>query len=117
MITSKEVEKFESIYPILESLSKNMASLSSKKPYDVINEFKLNQINSVIGECNSLLKDSRPNKFNQFDKDLLPENSDVCLILDLYVGAMQHYQSRNQETVEVAGWFGNQPTSVWKTKK
>ena len=43
----------------------------------------------TLEKCNELLGNSRPyESFTTFDTDMLPTNSDVMIILDLYYDAM-----------------------------
>lgn len=79
----------EQIRSQLHTLQSDIQRLSDKKPNDNINEFKLKFINLTLEKCNELLGNSRPyESFTTFDTDMLPTNSDVMIILDLYYDAM-----------------------------
>lgn len=71
----------------LEALHDELSILSRKKPDDAINEFKLQFINQVLTETNSILDEKfRPfDGFETFDLDNVPTNSDVVLILAQYL--------------------------------
>lgn len=60
MITSRDIDKFEAVYPLLVSITKSMTTLSTKKPSDIISEFKLDQINKILKQCNTLLRGIKP---------------------------------------------------------
>ncbi len=71
----------------LEALHEELSVLSRKKPDNAVNEFKLLMINQVLSEINLFLDDNhRPfNDFTIFNKDNMPTNSDVVLILAQYI--------------------------------
>lgn len=117
MITSKEIDQFERVYPFLDSLAKSFSVLSSKKPGDILNDFKLTQINSVLADCNAILGEQKPNvDFNLFDTAILPLNSDVYIVLNLYVTAMDKFREANSDLVGCDP-FADTPHLEWKLKR
>lgn len=79
----------EQIRSQLQTLQSDIQRLSDKKPNDIINEFKLKFINLTLEKCNELLGKSKPyESFTTFDTDMLPTNSDVMIILDIYYDAL-----------------------------
>ena len=95
-MNKKEVENFEKNEAQLRKIYEEMTILSKKKPDDAINEFKLEIINKIIEECNGILKDNKPFKdFKKFDKDLVPSNSDVVVILSQYISCFEKVRSEN----------------------
>lgn len=74
----------------LRALRFAIQKLSDKKPDEKINEFKLCFVNQTLEKCNELLGDNKPYEtFTIFDKDALPTNSDIVVILDVYWVAME----------------------------
>ena len=69
----------------IKQLTQEFRRLSDKKPNDTLNSFKLELVNSVISEINNLLNGELPiENFENFDEAVLPNNSDVLLVLSLY---------------------------------
>lgn len=73
----------------LNTLVYEFRRLSDKKPNDTINEFKLGIVNKLLAEANTELEASGTrlpiSNFTQFDEATLPSNSDVLLVLTLYL--------------------------------
>lgn len=63
--------------------------LSGKKPNNPINVFKLKYINKTLEAANDVLGDDKPyDDFEKFSEEDLPTNSDVLMILSLYLDRM-----------------------------
>ena len=63
--------------------------LSGKKPNDPINVFKLKYVNKTLEAANDVLGDDKPYvDFENFSEEDLPTNSDVLMILSLYLDRM-----------------------------
>ncbi|MBD5336674.1 MAG: hypothetical protein HDR95_05120 [Bacteroides sp.] len=117
MITSRDIDKYEAVYPLLVSITKSMTALSTKKPSDIISEFKLDQINKILKQCNSLLGDKRPDvDFEGFDNDTMPQNSDVVVMLELYIASMDKFKISNSDFIG-EDWNENLPHYEWKKTK
>ncbi|MFZ2172257.1 MAG: hypothetical protein WAW61_21790 [Methylococcaceae bacterium] len=87
MKKTKSLAQFFKIQNQLEALHGEISILSKRKPDDAVNTFKLNYINQVLSEANSILDENYIplNGFNTFDLDNLPTNSDVVVILSQYI--------------------------------
>ena len=73
----------------LRTLRFAIQKLSDKSPNEKINEFKLGFVNQTLEKCNELLGANRPyESFTTFEVAMLPTNSDVVVILDVYEDAM-----------------------------
>lgn len=117
MITSNDINRFENVYPLLVSITKSMAALSTKKPSDVISEFKLDQINKILKQCNALLGDKRPDvEFEKFDIDTMPQNSDIVVMLELYIASMDKFKIIHSDYVG-DDWDTTAPHYEWKKSK
>lgn len=74
---------------LIRTLRNEFRELSSKKPNDQVNPFKLKYVNQSIKEANELLKDGKPySEFESFEEENLPTNSDVLMMLSLYLDAL-----------------------------
>jgi hypothetical protein len=88
--------KFEKASKQMASLSHEIGELSKKKPDGPINKFKLGVINKLLGDVNPFLGDQKPfPDFTLFDEDSLPTNSDVKLILSLYMSSCRSKRERD----------------------
>lgn len=92
-----DISKFERLQAQLQSLYTEIGVLAKGKPGDALNKFKLKLINKVLEEANTILDDeSRPfGDFTQFDEDDLPTNSDVLLILSMYLNGLEKLRADN----------------------
>lgn len=92
-----EYNKFEIIYTQIEALYDEIGNLSKKSPNDAVNSFKLSFINKAIEETNNFLgeKDKPFKDFNCFDVDNLPTNSDVVMILSVYLNSLERLRREN----------------------
>ncbi|MBW8042250.1 MAG: hypothetical protein FVQ85_19935 [Planctomycetes bacterium] len=97
MKSKAEIDKFEKTNEQLKALHGEIGILSKKKPDDAINKFKLQFVNNVLKNANELLgKQYKPfSEFDLFDKDDIPTNSDVIMILAQYLNCMEKLRSDN----------------------
>jgi hypothetical protein len=103
---AKEVSEFERLQAQLQSLYTEVGVLSKNKPDVALNKFKLKLVNQVLAEANKILNEqSRPfGGFSQFDEDDLPTNSDVLMILSLYLNCLEKLRADNIVN-QWDGWF------------
>lgn len=73
----------------MRTLMHEFRILSGKKPNDPINVFKLKYANKTLMAANDVLGDDKPyDDFEKFSEEDLPTNSDVLIILSLYLDRM-----------------------------
>lgn len=76
----------------IRTLKFEFLTLSSKKPNDTVNQFKLKYVNLSLKAANDLLKEEKPYEdFETFEEDNLPTNSDVLMMLSLYLDRLASY--------------------------
>lgn len=97
MKSASDVEALERLIVQLEAMHAEISQLAKKSPNDAVNKFKLNLINKILADGNSVLGENyRPfNDFEQFDQDDVPTNSDVTLILSQYMQQTERFRSDN----------------------
>jgi hypothetical protein len=105
-LTAQHIDTYERIKYQIQQLHSDINALSKKKPDGPINKFKLSFVNEKIADANSLLGDTfKPSRnFETFDKDDLPSNSDVVLILSQYLDALEAWRSANVKKIGY-DWF------------
>lgn len=113
-----DVDKYDELRSKLVSVRDDIALLSAKKPHDQLNSFKLKFINNLLAQVNELIGDFRPEEdFNEFDNVELPSNSDVLMILNLYLAGMTRFKEANSIRKVVGEDFSDTFTKkVWNTE-
>lgn len=97
MKNEDDVRNLEKLIVQLQGLHAELNLLAKKSPNDGLNLFKLNLVNKVLAGGNEILSGHyKPfEDFNVFDKDALPTNSDVTMILALYIEQAERFRSDN----------------------
>lgn len=76
----------------VRTLKYEFQALSSKKPNDPLNNFKVKCVNQTLADANKVLGVNKPYKdFDQFCDEELPTNSDVLMMLSLYLDKLANY--------------------------
>ena len=129
MKNEKEVRDFEKLTVQLQGLHSEISQLAKKSPNDGLNTFKLKLVNKVLEKGNEILKGIyKPfEDFNLFDEDALPTNSDVTMILTLYIEQAERYRSDNVAQSDFEWWYvingkistieGRPPTKIGVDRK
>mgnify|MGYP000606659190 CR=1 FL=1 len=91
------VDVFEKLSGQLLSIYEEISLLSKKNPNDAVNKFKLKFVNDLISQSNDhLAYKYRPfDKFDKFDEDDIPQNSDVVFILSQYLQCFEKLRADN----------------------
>ena len=107
MQSTEEVEALEKIIGQLQGAHSELSQLAKKSPGDSVNEFKLRLVNKIIENANDVLGDGyKPfDDFEIFDKDDIPTNSDVTLVLSQYMEQAERYRSDNVIYNGGAWWY------------
>ena len=97
MNSYEHVERFVKLVGQLKGLHKEISVLVKKSPNDGVNNFKISLINKVIQLGNDVLGEKyRPfSEFEVFDKDDIPSNSDVAMVLTQYLEEAERFRSDN----------------------
>ena len=104
METENDVRDLEKLIVQLQGLHAELSVLGKKAPNDGVNLFKLKLVNNILAKANLLLIGHyKPlEDFATFDEVALPTNSDVTMILTLYMEQAERYRSDN--VVYVSGY-------------
>jgi hypothetical protein len=104
-MTEKQIHEFEKNQTQMQSLHSELSALTKKSATDSLSKFKLQFVNKIIAEANMILsKKYRPfEKFDQFDEDEIPSNSDVTMILGQYLNCLEKLRADNIQNS--AGWW------------
>lgn len=115
-MTKEDIELYEKVFPQISGLYKEIGLLSKKNPNDAVNIFKLKFVNKNIEDANYLLEKDKPYQdFDSFGEDTCPTTSDVILILDQYISALERLKDRNTVSKKIrdSDWNVDVQQSFW----
>jgi hypothetical protein len=107
MKNENEIKSLEKLMVQLQGLHAELSLLAKKSPNDGLNLFKLKLVNKVLEQGNAILTGHyKPfEDFNVFDEDSLPTNSDVTMILALYIEQAERFRSDNVIHSGIRWWY------------
>lgn len=129
MKNGDEINNLGKLVVQLQGLHSEISILAKKSPNDGLNLFKLKLVNKVLARGNEILTGHyKPfQDFDEFDEDALPTNSDVTMILTLYIEQVERFRSDNMVYSEYEWWYaingkpskiqGKPPTKVGTDKR
>lgn len=111
--SQEDVDKYEMLDKLLGSIYEEMKEFSKKKPDELLNKFKVKNVNRVLEPVKEIMKNEPTNEFlDLLDEDSLPSNSDSILIIGQFNAAMKQFRSRYFR-VYISGIGRN----IWSTKE
>ena len=95
--TEDDVRNLEKLIVQLQGLHIEISILAKKAPNDGLNLFKLKLVNNILAKGNSILTGHyKPlENFATFEGSALPTNSDVTMVLALYIEQAERLRSNN----------------------
>jgi chromatin segregation and condensation protein Rec8/ScpA/Scc1 (kleisin family) len=93
--TEAEIEKFEMLDKLTDSIYTEMKEFSKKKPDEPLNKFKVKSVNRVLEQVKAILQNEPTVEFlDLLDDESLPSNSDSILILSQFMASMKQFHSK-----------------------
>ena len=93
--TVQDVDKFERLSPLLDSIYEEMKGFSKKKPEELLNTLKVKMINKVLTQVKDFLaKDPNIEFLELLDDSTLPSNSDTVLIIGQFRAILNQFKER-----------------------
>ena len=93
--TDADVSKFEMLEKLMESIYEEMKEFAKKKPDELLNKFKVKNINRVLSQIKEIMKHEPTDEFlDLLYEDSLPSNSDCIIIIGQYRAAIVQYRSQ-----------------------
>jgi len=93
--TELEVTNFKMLNELAEAIYTEMKEFSKKKPDDILNPFKVKNINRVLSQLKNFLKEEPTYDFlDLLDDETLPSNSDAILIISQFKASMNNYRKK-----------------------
>ena len=95
--TEGDVRDLEKLIVQLQGVHIEISILAKKAPNDGRNLFKLKLVNNILTKGNSILTGHYTplENFTTFDESALPTNSDVTMVLTLYIEQADRFRSNN----------------------
>ncbi len=110
--TGQEVDKYERLSPLLDSIYEEMKELSKKKPEELLNALKVKMINRILTQVKDFLaKDPNIEFLELLDDATLPSNSDTVLIIGQFRAILNQFKSRFYY------YSSGEGTSRWHTQE
>lgn len=107
--TAEKASTHDTTMTLLESMYSEFKELSKKKPDAAVNINKISIVNRLLTRVRIVLNDEESIEFlDLLDDDIVPQVSDVTLILSQYVAAMNAFHEKYYR------WNGAE--SIWFTK-
>lgn len=91
----EQIEQLEKVTGKIEGLHREITLLAKKSSTDGLNNFKLGLVNGALSAANEILDDEHQplDGFSQFDADDVPSNSDITVVLAIYLEELERYRS------------------------
>lgn len=112
-----DANRFDMLYPMINSDLNEIRELSKKKQDEPLNKFKVKTINKKLAQVIDILKNEPTCEFLELlDEDAFPSNSDAVLMISQFIKAMDQFKRRYYATdgSELGIVYGER--NVWKTK-
>jgi len=95
-VSAEEVQQYEMLRPLLASMRDTFDELAKKKPDGTLSKTKVAMVNRLLAPIYKLLENEPNHQFlDLLDEIEMPQNSDVILILNQALTAMEtFYDSR-----------------------
>lgn len=93
--TKEKIEVWETTSPLLSAMYNEIKALSLKKPDATLNPNKVKIINRLLIDIRELLENEPASKYlDLIDDEVLPQYSDVVIMLSQYSTAMGKFKER-----------------------
>ncbi len=90
----EDIEQLEKVTGKIEGLYREITLLAKKSSTDGLNAFKLRLVNGALATANEILGNVHQpvEGFTEFDFDDVPSNSDVTVVLAIYLEELERYR-------------------------
>jgi hypothetical protein len=103
--SAAQAEAWEVAQPLLNAMYNEFKELSKKKPDGAVSKAKIEVVNRLLEKCREVLAGEASLDFlDLLDEDVVPQNSDVVLMLSQYHVAMDQFHASYH------GWSGVEHT-------
>lgn len=93
--SNQDVDKFQRLSPLLDSIFVEMKEFSKKNPNENLNSLKVKMINRILAQVKEfLVTDPNVEFLELLDDETLPSNSDTVLIIGQFRAILNQFESR-----------------------
>jgi hypothetical protein len=113
----EDIEKYKLLRDMLKAQKQELDLLCKKKSDEQLNLMKIKMVNRVLEPLNDLFKNEPSHKFlDILNKDEMPTNSDVVLIISQYETAIDEFEHRyyTKDEYQSSSYGG---TTRWMTEE
>lgn len=106
-VTDEQVELYNTINPLINSIYKELKDFSKKNQNDPINPTKVKMINRLLEKVKIILENEPSISYlDLLGEDNLPSISDAVLIVSQYISALEIFHSEHYyyDSVLGSGW-------------
>ncbi len=102
MHTTPEIAaKHDTLMPLLRDMARNFADFARKKPDATLSKQKVEIVNRLLRDILVILQgEPTASYLDLLDNEVLPQNSDVVLVLGQFVVAMERFAARYQRKAD-----------------
>jgi len=94
--TDEQAATYDRLVPMLEAAHREMTELSKKKQDGVVNTLKIKMLNRLLTELSKVLENDHSHDFvDMLDEEMLPQNSDVVLVLSQWQAALRQFRVKH----------------------
>jgi hypothetical protein len=94
-ITDQEIDRYEALAPLVQSLHQDVQELAKKKQDGALTKVRIALINRLLNDVKEFLKNQPSAVYlDLLDEATVPQNADALLIVGQYLAALHHYQDR-----------------------
>ncbi len=95
MTTEERGRKHDELMPLLTAMFREFQDLSKKKPDGALNKRKVGIVNRLLRVVHEIVEGEKTRDYlDLLDEEVLPQNSDVVLILGQVVAAMEAFKTK-----------------------
>lgn len=105
-VTDEQVELYNTINPLINSIFKELKDFSKKNQNDPINLTKVKMINRLLVKAQIILKNEPSIDYlDLLEEDQLPSISDAVIIIAQYLSALKSFHSTHYQYDNVLGSY------------
>jgi len=94
-VSALEVERYETLSPLLEGLYRDVKELAARKQDGVLAKQMIVMINRLLKDLKEFLKNEPTFQYlDLLDEAMIPKNSDALVLLGQFSSAMKRYHDK-----------------------
>jgi hypothetical protein len=112
-VSALEVERYETLSPLLKGLYRDVKELAARKQDGVLAKQMIIMINRILKDLKEFLKNEPTFQYlDLLDEAMIPKNSDALVLLGQFNSAMERYYKKYTSPEE----YGDDDARNWNIK-